>query len=125
VISPTCIDKCSLPLNVAVRLRRVFAYADCLKGTNIIHAAVGIAISLLFAFISLVLSIADGSDLNPHSKAYYASPCGKWTFRRAFIKSVLPLIAAALPNYIHLRVCDTVLSTSKHNCVYMQLHLTP
>ena len=61
--------------------------------------------SLLFAFISLVLALADGSDLNPHSKAYYASPCGKWTFRRAFIKSALPLIAAALPNYIHLRVC--------------------
>ena len=60
--------------------------------------------SLLFALISLVLAIADGSDLNPHSKAYYASPCGKWTFRRAFIKSALPIVAAALPNYIHLRV---------------------
>lgn len=79
--------------------------ADCLKGANLIHAAVGIAMSLLFALISLVLSIADGSDLNPHSKAYYASPCSKWTFHRAFIKSALPLIAAALPNYIHLRVC--------------------
>ncbi len=60
--------------------------------------------SLLFALISLVLASADGSDLNPHSKAYYASPCGKWTFRRAFIKSALPIVAAALPNYIHLRV---------------------
>ncbi|DBA80194.1 TPA: hypothetical protein ACH3X2_007658 [Trebouxia sp. C0005] len=75
----------------------------CLKGANLIHAAVGIAMSLLFALISLVLAIADGSDLNPHSKAYYASPCGKWTFRRAFIKSALPIVAAALPNYIHLR----------------------
>ena len=60
--------------------------------------------SLLFALISLVLAVADGSDLNPHSKAYYASPCGKWTIRRAFIKSALPILAAALPNYIHLRV---------------------
>ncbi|KAL3141596.1 hypothetical protein ABBQ32_004837 [Trebouxia sp. C0010 RCD-2024] len=59
--------------------------------------------SLLFTLISLILAIADGSDLNPHSKALYASPCGKWTFRRAFIKSALPLLAAALPNYIHLR----------------------
>ncbi len=75
-----------------------------MKGANLIHAAVGIAMSLLFALISLVLAIADGSDLNPHSKAYYASPCGKWTFRRAFIKSALPIVAAALPNYIHLRV---------------------
>ncbi|DBB01294.1 TPA: hypothetical protein ACH3X3_011692 [Trebouxia sp. C0006] len=75
----------------------------CLKGANLIHAAVGIAMSLLFALISLVLAVADGSDLNPHSKAYYASPCGKWTFRRAFIKSALPILAAALPNYIHLR----------------------
>ena len=79
-------------------------FADCLKGANIIHAAVGIAMSLLFALISLTLSVADGSDLNPHSKAYYASPCGKWTFRRAFVKSALVLVAAALPNYIHLRV---------------------
>ena len=60
--------------------------------------------SLFFALLSLVLAIADGSDLNPHSKAFYASPCGTWTFRRAVVKSALPLLAAALPNYIHLRV---------------------
>ena len=60
--------------------------------------------SLLFVLISLILAIADGSDLNPHSKALYASPCGTWTFRRAIIKSALPLLAAALPNYIHMRV---------------------
>ena len=83
---------------------KVWLCADCLKGANIIHAAVGIGMSLLFALISLTLSVADGSDLNPHSKAYYASPCGQWTFRRAFAKSALVLIAAALPNYIHLRV---------------------
>ena len=78
--------------------------AGCMEGTNLIHAFVGIFMSLLFVCISLMLAIADGSDLNPHSKAYYASPCSKWTFRRAFIKSALPLIAAALPNYIHMRV---------------------
>ena len=81
-----------------------FLPAECAKGANLIHACVGIAMSLLFTLISLVLSVADGSDLNPHSKALYASPCGNWTFRRAFIKTALPLLAAALPNYIHLRV---------------------
>lgn len=79
-------------------------HAECTKGANLIHACVGIAMSLLFVLISLILAIADGSDLNPHSKALYASPCGTWTFRRAIIKSALPLLAAALPNYIHMRV---------------------
>ena len=60
--------------------------------------------SLLFALLSLTLAVADGSDLNPHSKAFYASPCGKWTLRRVLVKSALPLVAAALPNYIHMRV---------------------
>jgi len=87
-----------------------------LKGANLIHAAVGIAMSLLFALISLVLAVADGSDLNPHSKAYYASPCGKWTFRRAFIKSALPILAAALPNYIHLRVNISLPSHAESEC---------
>lgn len=82
-------------------------HAECTKGANLVHACVGIAMSLLFALISLILAIADGSDLNPHSKALYASPCGNWTFRRAFIKSALPLLAAALPNYIHLRASVT------------------
>ena len=63
--------------------------------------------SLVFVLLSLILAIADGSDLNPHSKALYASPCSKWTFRRAIVKSALPLLAAALPNYIHLRVSVT------------------
>ena len=77
--------------------------------------------SLLFALISLTLAVSDGSDLNPHSKAYYASPCGKWTFRRAFIKSALVLVAAALPNYIHLRVWNLSLTLALHSQVEVSL----
>ena len=80
--------------------------------------------SLLFALISLVLAVADGSDLNPHSKAYYASPCGKWTFRRAFIKSALPLLAAALPNYIHLRVNISLPCREELECAFIACLVT-
>lgn len=84
--------------------------------------------SILFALLSLVWSLADGADLNPHSKSYYASPCGKWTMRRAIVKSALPLLAAALPNYIHLRVgacqpavaCYARLSPNVRHCEWCE-----
>ena len=73
--------------------------AGCLSSPNVVHAAVGLIASILFVAMSLCLSLADGTDMNPLSKNFFASSESRWLWRRAMIKNLLVIVPAVFPNF--------------------------
>lgn len=73
--------------------------AGCLTSPNVVHAAVGLIASIVFVAMSLCLSLADGTDMNPLSKNFFASSESRWLWRRAMVKNILVILPALLPNF--------------------------